>query len=233
MTGQTQKPLEEILRYLDGKEKVVLVGCGGCATVFHTGGEPEVKEMAEALSQNGKEVLAAIAPPLGEFTCYAPWSKARLTRYRQEIEECDAILMLTCGDGLQVVRESIIEREFDLLKSIYPGTNPIGSMGGGPTLFIEKCQQCGECELGRFAGICPLTQCSKGLLNGPCGGSMNGKCEVDPERECAWVLIYERLRALGELDRMREEPRLKDYAKMTRPRRIEVSPLMLGEDMAE
>ncbi len=229
MIGQTQKPLEEILGYLEGREKVVLVGCGGCATVFHTGGEPEVKEMADILSQKGKEVLAAIAPPFGEFTCYAPWSKARLSKYRREIEECDAILMLTCGDGLQVVREFILEGEFDLLKPIYPGTNAIGHMGGGPTLFREKCQQCGECELGRYAGICPLTQCAKGLLNGPCGGSKDGKCEVDPERDCAWVLIYERLRALGELDRMREEPRTKDYSKMTRPRRIEVSPLVLEE----
>ena len=108
MIGQTQKPLEEILEYLEGKEKVVLVGCGGCATVFHTGGEPEVNEMADTLSQNGKEVLAAIAPPFGEFTCYAPWSKARLSGYRREIEECDAVLMLSCGDGLQVVREFIL-----------------------------------------------------------------------------------------------------------------------------
>jgi len=232
MIGQTQKPLEEILGYLEGKEKIIIYGCGGCATVFHTGGGPEVKEMADSLSRHGKKILAAIAPPLGEFTCYAPWSQARLSKYRQEIEECDAILMLTCGDGLQVVRE-ILEEEFDLLKSIYPGTNPIGHMGGGPTLFREKCQQCGECELGRFAGICPLTQCPKGLLNGPCGGAKNGKCEVNPERDCAWVLIYERLKKLGELDRMRGEPKLKDYSKMTRPREIKVSPLVLSEAMAE
>ena len=125
----------------------------------------------------------------------------------------------------------LLEGEFDLLKPIYPGTNPIGHMGGGPTLFMEKCQQCGECELGRFAGICPLTQCPKGLLNGPCGGAKDGKCEVDSERDCAWILIYERLKALGELDRMRGEPRIKDYSKMTRPRRIEVSPLVLDEEM--
>jgi len=117
--------MEEILGYLDGKEKVVLVGCGGCATVFHTGGEPEVKEMADTLSEHGKSVLAAIAPPFGEFTCYAPWSK--------------------------------IEGEFSLVKPIYPANDPIGHMGGGPALFKEKCQQCGECLLGRFAGICPLT----------------------------------------------------------------------------
>ncbi len=228
MIAQVQKPIEEILEYLEGRDKVVLVGCGGCATVFHTGGEPEVKEMADILSRHGKEVLAAIAPPFGEFTCYAPWSSKRLSKYRQEIEECDAILMMTCGDGLQVVRESVIEGEFGLLKRIYPATNPTGHMGGGPALFKEKCQQCGECLLGKFAGICPLTQCTKGLLNGPCGGSQDGKCEADPERDCAWMLIYERLKKFGELDRLREaEPMLKDYSQMTRPRKIEVAPLVL------
>ena len=225
MIGQTQKPIEEILEYLEGKEKIVLVGCGGCATVFHTGSETEVKEMAKTLAKRGKQVLAAIAPPFREFTCYLPWSKARLNEYRKEIEECDAILMLSCGDGLQVVRELILEEEFDLVKPIYPGTNPIGHMGGGPTLFKEKCQQCGECELGKFAGICPLTQCAKGLLNGPCGGSKDGKCEVDSERDCAWIKIYERLKSLGELEKMKKIAGPKDRSKMTRPREIEVAPL--------
>jgi ferredoxin len=227
MIGQVQKPIEEILEYLDGKDNIVLVGCGGCATVFHTGGEPEVKEMAEVLSRHGKNVLAAIAPPFGEFTCYAPWSKARLGKYRQEIEQCDAILMLSCGDGLQVVREFVMEGEFGLLKPIYPGTNPIGHMGGGPALFKEKCQQCGECLLGKFAGICPLTQCAKGLLNGPCGGSQNGKCEVDPERDCAWALIIERLEKLDMLRMLDEITPSKDWSQMDRPRKIEVAPLVL------
>ena len=225
MIGQVQKPIEEILGFLNGKERVVLVGCGGCATVFHTGGEPEVKEMADNLAKHGKKVLAAIAPPFGEFTCYAPWSKARLEQYRKEIEECDAILMLSCGDGLQVVREFVLEREFGLVKPIYPATNPIGHMGGGPSLFREKCMQCGECLLGQFAGICPMTQCAKGLLNGPCGGSKNGKCEQDPEQDCAWELIYERLKKLGELNKIKEFVPPKDYSKMRRPRTLEVAPL--------
>ena len=225
MIGQTQKPMEEILEYLEGKDKVVLVGCGGCATIFHTGGETEVKEMAKQLTGRGKKVIAAIAPPFGEFTCYAPWSKSRLNQYKKQIQECDVILMLSCGDGLQVVRELILEEEFGLVKPIYPGTNPIGHMGGGPTLFKEKCQQCGECELGKFAGICPLTQCAKGLLNGPCGGSKGGKCEVDSERDCAWIKIYERLKALGELEKMKQIVEPRDWSKMARPREIEVAPL--------
>ena len=225
MIGQTQKPIEEILEFLDGKEKVVLVGCGGCATVFHTGGEPEVKEMADTLSKHGKSILAAIAPPFGEFTCYAPWSKERLKPYRKQIEECDAVLMMSCGDGFQVVRQLVLEDEFGLVKPIYPANDAIGHMGGGPTLFREKCMQCGECVLGQYAGICPMTQCAKGLLNGPCGGSKNGKCEQEPEHDCAWILIYERLKKLGEMGKIKEFVPAKDYSKMKRPRQIEVAPL--------
>ena len=226
MIGQTKKPFEEVLEYLEGKQKIVVVGCGGCATVFHTGGEAEVNEMADALTEHGKDVLAAVAPPFGEFTCYAPWSEARLSAFRQQVEDCDALLMLTCGDGAQVVRERVVEEAFGLVKPIYPGTNPIGHMGGGPTLFKEKCMQCGECELGRLAGICPLTQCPKGFLNGPCGGTTKeGKCEADPERECVWVSIYERLKEFGELDRLQELREPKDWSKMQRPRQIIVAPL--------
>ena len=227
MIGQVQKPMEEILGMLNGKEKLVLYGCGGCATVFHTGGEPEVREMANALSKQGKTILAAIAPPFGEFTCYAPWSKERLSQYRKEVEKCDAILMMTCGDGLQVVREFVLEDDFGLVKPVYPANDAIGHMGGGPSKFREKCMQCGECLLGQFAGICPMTQCAKGLLNGPCGGARNGKCEADPERDCAWELIYERLKKLGALETIKQFVPPKDYSKMARPRRIEVAPLAL------
>jgi len=228
MIAQEQKPLEEILEYLDGKQKVVLYGCGGCATVFHTGGEPEVKAMEKTPSEHGKEVLAAIAPPFGEFTCYLPWSKERLSGYRTEVEECDALLMMCCGDGLQTIWDHIIEGKFGLVKPVYPATNPIGHMGGGPSRFEEKCQQCGECELGRTAGICPLTQCAKGMINGPCGGaSQDGKCEANPDQDCAWLRIYRRLAALGSLDQLREIRPPKDWSTMTRPRHIEVEPLKL------
>jgi len=225
MIGQVQKPLEEILAMLDGKEKLVLYGCGGCATVFHTGGEVEVKEMAITLSRNGKNVLATIAPPFGEFTCFAPWSEERISKFLPEIRECDAILMMTCGDGLQVVREIVLENKFGLIKPIYPATNPIGHMGGGPATFSEKCMQCGECLLGQFAGICPMTQCAKGLLNGPCGGAENRKCEANRERDCAWVLIIERLEKLGMLKMLEDIALPKDWSKMERPRKIEVAPL--------
>jgi hypothetical protein len=226
MIGQVQKPLKEILEYLETREKIVIVGCGGCATIFRTGGEPEVKAMASILTQHGKHVLAAITPPLGEFTCYAPCITARLSPYRHEITECDAVLVLACGDGLQVVREFVLEKAFGLQKPVCPGTNPMGHMGGGPTLFKEKCIQCGECELGQFASICPLTQCPKGLLDGPCGGTTkDGKCEIDPERDCVWVSIHERLKDFGLLDNLADIKEPKDWSKMQRPRQVEVMPL--------
>jgi len=228
MIAQTQKPLEEILGYLQGKQKVVLYGCGGCATVFHTGGEPEVKAMEKTLTEHGKEVLAAVAPPFGEFTCYLPWSKQRLGGYRSEVEECDALLMMCCGDGLQTVWDHVIEEEFGLVKPVYPATNPIGHMGGGPGRFEEKCVQCGDCELGRLVGICPLTQCAKGIMNGPCGGaSAEGKCEANPEQDCAWLRIYRRLQTLGELEKLKTINPPKDWSKMQRPRAIEVEPLRM------
>jgi len=228
MIAQTQKPLEEILEYLRGTQKVVLYGCGGCATIFHTGGEPEVKAMEKTLTDHGKDVLAAIAPPFGEFTCYLPWSRARLGQYRDAVEKCDALLMMACGDGLQTVWDHIIEKEFGLVKPVYPATNPIGHMGGGPSRFEERCMQCGDCELGRLAGICPLTQCAKGMMNGPCGGtSADGKCEANPEQDCAWLRIYRRLEALGQLDKLRQINPPKDWSKMSRPRAIEVEPLRM------
>ena len=93
MIGQVKKPIKEILDYLDGKKKIVIYGCGGCASVFHTGGEPEVNEMKDILIENGKEVLAAVAPPFGEFTCYAPWSKKWMDSYKNQINDCDAVLI--------------------------------------------------------------------------------------------------------------------------------------------
>jgi len=227
--GMVKKPIEEILGYLEGKKKIVLYGCGGCATVFHTGGEVEVEEMKKALTENGKEVIAAISVPFGEFSCYAPWVIKRISGYMEELKSCDAVLMLSCGDGLQVMRD-IMEEKFGLVKPIYPATNPVGHMGGGPTVFKEKCIQCGDCELGRTSGICPLTQCPKGLLNGPCGGvRKGGKCEVNPDMDCAWVQIYRRLKELGELEKMDEILPPKDWSKTQRPRVLEVEPLSLGE----
>lgn len=224
MIGLRQKPTEKILEYLDGKENIVIMGCGGCATIFHAGGESEVEEMADTLSRQGKNILAAIPAPLGQFTCYAPWSRERLEHHRREIEHCEAMLMMTCGCGLQVVQE-ILSKDYDIIIPIYPATDAIGDLGGGPSLFQEKCHQCGDCLLADFAGICPFTLCPKGLLNGPCGGAKFDKCELDSKLDCIWLSIYERLKRLGELDKLKGLVAPKNYSKMNRPRSVELTPL--------
>ena len=233
MMGQKQKPMKEILGYLDGKSKIVLMGCGGCATIFHTGSIKEVNEMAEMLSKEGKQVLAKIGLPFAVFCCYLPMSSMFLKENRKAFEECDAILIQSCGDGLQVVR-GFLDEEFGIIKPIYPSNDALGFVGAGPSVFIEKCQGCGLCELGKTSGICPLTQCPKGLMNGPCGGvRLDGKCEVDPEKDCAWLQIYEREKKLGQLDKLTDIKDAHDWSKAIRPRKLEVEPINLQEKLFE
>jgi len=233
MNAQTAKPFEEVLGYLQGKRRIVLMGCGGCATIFHTGGPKEIDEMAERLVNEGKEVIGRIKLPFAVFACYLPMSSMFLKEHRAEIEECDAILMQSCGDGLQAVR-GYLEEELGIVKPVYPSNDALGFSSGGPAQFKEECQACGACELGRTAGICPLVQCPKGLLNGPCGGTtMDGKCEVDPTRDCAWVMIYRRLEKLAALDELVEISAPHDWSKAVRPRMLEVEPIDLMEKLRE
>jgi hypothetical protein len=233
MNAQVPKPFEEVLGYLQGRKRIVLMGCGGCATIFHTGGPKEIDEMAERLAKEGKEVIARIKLPFAVFACYLPMSSMFLKEHRGEIEECDAMLMQSCGDGAQVVR-GYLEEEMGIVKPMYPANNALGFSGGGPASFKEECQACGACELGRTAGICPLVQCPKGLLNGPCGGTtIDGKCEVDPTRDCAWVMIYRRLEKLGALDELVEISAPHDWSKAVRPRTLEVEPIDLMEKLKE
>jgi len=229
---QDQKPFEEILGYLEGKTKILLSGCGGCSTIFHTGGIRDLDAMAERLTQEGKEIVGKIGMPFGIFACYTPMSSMFYEQHRQEIEECDAILNQSCGDGMQAMRE-YLEQEMGIVKPMYPSVNALGFSSGGPTDFREECQGCGECELGRTAGICPLVQCPKGLMNGPCGGTRpDGTCEVDPEKKCAWVQIYERLEKLGQTDQYLELLAPHDWSKQTRPRTRTIEPIDLHKELA-
>jgi len=226
MMGQKLKPLEEILGYLKDKRKVVLMGCGGCATLFRTGGEAEVDEMAKKLSEAGKEVLAKIKLPMDVYACFLPMSSKYLRKNIDAIRNCDALIAFYCGDGVQVTRGFL--EELGIFKPIYPAVDSLGFFGGGPTRFIEECQGCGECILAYTGGICPLTRCPKGLLNGPCGGvRSNGKCEVNPDMDCAWVKIYEWLEKLGETHSFKNLLEAKDWSKMKRPRVIEVPRIKL------
>lgn len=206
-----KKPFEELLDYLKDSKKVIITGCSLCASTCKVGGEEEVLEMKTRLEENGKEVLGyKILDP----SCSFLKTRKDLKSMKSELKEADAILSLSCGDGTQTVAKLV-----DI--PVYPGNN---------TMFIgevervgqysEACRACGNCQLGWTGGICPVTLCAKGLLNGPCGGARDGKCEVNPENDCAWILIYNRLKELGQLDNLEELREPRDYQISSHPRKI-------------
>lgn len=188
-----QKSWEEILRSLEGCERVFLIGCGVCAATWGTGGEKETREMAARLAEAGKVCTGWVVTE--EATCDVRTTRRLLKQHSAQVEEADALLVLSCGAGVQTVA-ALVDTP------VYPALN---------TLFLarlqnlsvcdERCRLCGACILAETAAICPVTLCPKGLMNGPCGGYKDGKCEVDRERDCAWVAIYERMEALGRRDR--------------------------------
>ena len=206
-----QKPIEEIKEFLEQDEKIYIIGCGNCATMCHTGGKKEVLEMKELLQEAGKEVVGWMVIPTAcdDLTEYA------LKENAEVIQKADAILVMACAFGIQTVA-SFSD------KSTYPALNTlfIGKESGEIGVFSEVCQQCGECILAWTGGICPVTTCAKGLLNGPCGGTSDGKCEEDPEKDCAWTLIYNRLEKLGRLDAMRKYYPPRNHQKVQRPGKV-------------
>lgn len=212
MIVSEQKPLQEILGYLEGERSIFLVGCKGCAEASHTGGEPQVREMKQKLEQQGKTITGF---SVVDLLCDKALIKMRLKPHEAEIRAADSLLVMTCGIGVQATA-GVVD------KVIHPACNTInlgGSRGEWPG--SERCRECGECVLEYTGGICPLTACTKSLLNGPCGGAKNGRCEVEPEvRPCGWQLIYDRLKMLNRLDKMRTLSLVKDYGKMQPPKTI-------------
>lgn len=193
-----QKPLEEIQRMIAPYSRVLILGCGTCVTVCGVGGEREVSYLKKALevaeSRGGVE-----SHRFSSFTLKRQCDPEFLDLLRERLDEVDAILSLACGVGVQAV----VEKFPDL--PVFPGVNTafLGMAKEG-RIWDERCAACGNCLLGQTAGICPITRCAKGILNGPCGGPKGGNCEVDGGRDCAWILIYERLRRLGQLEAMRK-----------------------------
>ncbi len=182
-----QKEFNEILRALKVQD-IFIIGCGKCAAKLHVGGEPEVLEMGKRLSQARKNVVGTAV--LSSVCSISSWSEVLLKNPR--IKESEALLVMSCGGGVSVISRFV-------KMQIYPALDTL-SLGGidGDDVIKEQCGMCGSCMLSLYGGICPLTQCAKGLLNGPCGGAVEGKCEVD-ERRCAWDDIFERLKKAGRL----------------------------------
>jgi ferredoxin len=218
------KPMEEILKYLRSDNKIFIAGCKGCAEVCHTGDEAQVKEMQKKLEAAGKKVTGYCVI---DFLCDKALIKTRLLPHEKQIDYADALLVMTCGIGIQATAAAVN-------KTVHPATNTLSSGGAsGEWRGSERCRECGECVLDYTGGICPLTACSKGLINGQCGGSKNGRCEVEPDvRPCGWQLIYERMEKLGRLERLKEMAPVKNYQKMQPPKSIRTT-IMYNIDLQE
>ena len=202
ITVTEPKPSEEIAQYLDKYQSVYIIGCGSCATVCHTGGKSEVLEMKDKLEAAGKKVSGWMVIP----TACDELTREALHQNAKDISAADIILAMSCAFGVQTV-------SLHTSKPVYPALNTLFiGKEESPGHFVEACMQCGSCVLGRTAAVCPLVRCAKSLLNGPCGGSADGNCEISPDIPCAWQLIYDRLAEMGRLDEMEEIEPVKDWS---------------------
>lgn len=206
-----KKPLDELLAMLGSARKVALVGCGSCATACQTGGENELRELKQTLEDRGFEVVATVLPA---ECCHKLLVKKELKVLRGSGAE--AIIGMACGDGVQTVADNVTLPVYPANNTLFLGQ--IERVG----IFHEYCRMCGDCVLGSTGGICPITKCAKSLVNGPCGGQKNGKCEVDPNNDCAWIQIYHRLVALGQEDLLLRPRPDKGYAATRYPRHIDL-----------
>ncbi len=197
MIKAEQKPIEQILELISPYSKILIAGCGGCVTVCLSGGEKEVKVLADTISAaRSKE-----GSPIEILTCVntRQCEPEFLHPMRDLVNQVEAVLSLACGVGVQTIAEVFPE------KIVLPGLN---TKFMGTTVeqgvWMERCAGCGDCILYITGGICPIARCSKSLMNGPCGGSSGGRCEVNPDIPCAWQLIYDRLKKIGKLEQIYE-----------------------------
>ncbi|MGP8338014.1 MAG: methylenetetrahydrofolate reductase C-terminal domain-containing protein [Methanosarcinaceae archaeon] len=202
MIISSAKPFEDILASLEHENDVFVIGCNVCAAKLHLGGEPEVLAMCECLRAAGKNVVGWILPTAA--CSVRSWES--LVEKNESIKDAHAILVMGCGSGTSVVASIV-----DVPVYSSNNTTSLGGLSHGVILH-EQCAMCGDCTSADFGGVCPNTQCAKGMLNGPCGGSINGKCEVDREKDCAWELIYRRLNTIGRLDLLNRVHEPKDHS---------------------
>jgi ferredoxin len=191
-----QKPVKEIKKTVAGYKKLLILGCGTCVKTCFAGGEDEVATLASALRLAFK--MEGSEMEIDEFTVERQCEDEFLQEAAPAIGRNEAVLSLACGAGVQAVA-----RRFTKTPSL-PGVNTtfLGTLEK-QGLFTEECAGCGDCKLAIFGGVCPIARCAKKLLNGPCGGSQQGKCEVSPETDCAWQLIIDRLKTLNQLENLR------------------------------
>jgi len=209
-----QKPLGEVRQMIAPYERVLILGCGTCMTVCNAGGEREVSllhsalKVAQAKSPNGTHIFS-------EYTVKRQCDPEFMDLIVDRVAEIDAVLSLGCGIGVQAVAERFPDIP------VLPGVNTsFMGMTSEWGVWDERCAACGDCRLEETGGICPITRCTKGILNGPCAGTKNGKCEADKDMDCAWVLIYKRLERLQQLEKMRRYYPPRNFRTIPRPKRL-------------
>lgn len=195
MLVSERKPWDEVLHFISQDENIFPIACGGCSEACQTGGKKGLEELKSKLEAEGKKISGSF---LIDYACNKVLVALKLNRYTQALHNADSILVSSCGIGVQSVASMV-----DI--PVYPADNTL-YMGGFSGVWTgeERCLQCGDCKLNFTGGICPYANCPKNLSNGACGGSDKGKCEVDPDKDCAWTKIYERLQKIGKLENLKK-----------------------------
>jgi ferredoxin len=192
-----RKSIPELIDILQAHNRILVLGCGTCVAVCLAGGEREVSIISSALRIAGK--VKGLTFKIDELTIERQCDNVFIEQAAEAIEKSEAVLSLGCGAGVQAIAERYVN------KPVYAGLNTkfLGILEERG-VWTEKCAACGACVLHEYGGICPVTRCAKHILNGPCNGSREDRCEVRPDRPCAWQLIYQRLKAIGQLDRLKQ-----------------------------
>jgi ferredoxin len=220
-----QKSLEEIQALIGEAEKVLVLGCGTCVTVCFAGGSREAQILSSSLRMSSK--LAKQPQDVIDVTVQRQCEWEYLDEIEKEIKDADIVLSLACGIGVQAIAEHFPNTW------VVPGLNT--TFLGIPSeqgVWEERCAACGDCVLGLTGSICPIARCSKSLLNGPCGGSEDGHCEIDPDVPCAWQLIFDRLTSMNKQEVLLElqQPKNWQVSRDGGPRKIIREDLRLISD---
>lgn len=207
-----KKSQEEVERLLQGLNRIFIIGCGTCTTLTRTGGEPEVRALKQALSEKGKLTTGSTVVPVACDNL----TREFLAEFGEQIKQSDTLLITSCAFGVQTIARQLKKMVVPALDTLF-----IGKESAFGT-FDEVCTQCGTCIIGETGGICPVTNCHKGLVNGPCGGTNHGKCEIDVDKDCVWTLIYNRLDELGRLESMKKYQKPRNHLGEPRPGKLKL-----------
>jgi len=202
-----KKPEDEIERLLKGSSRIFIVGCGTCVTLTRTGGEPEVQTMKKSLSGKGKIITGQTVVPVACDNLTHEF----LSEFGGPIDQADSLLIMTCAYGVQSIARQVKKMVVPALDTLFIGKET--ALGQ----FDEVCSQCGTCIIGETGGLCPVTSCHKGLVNGPCGGTNHGRCEIDSNKDCVWTLIFYRLKELERIEAMKTYQPPRNFQKEPKP----------------